>query len=186
MYKGGCVERELFYERKRAGTHDTPSRNGGIIRCFLSTRGTPCFSPVKRISGRKEIFFKKHLHFPSRYAILTKCLGRIHPAHLWRVVRAGRRSTIGNRVNGYNRFEGSNPSLSASGKPPHLICVRRKSDAIFFCGRHIFFARCWQKHPFTAYRRAVKSPSQIVCHKNRRDVSVRFVIHRTRSQVLED
>ena len=32
---------------------------------------------------------------------------------IWRVVRAGRRSTIGNRVNGYNRFEGSNPSLSA-------------------------------------------------------------------------
>ena len=30
-----------------------------------------------------------------------------------RVVRAGRRSTIGNRVNGQNRFEGSNPLLSA-------------------------------------------------------------------------
>ncbi len=32
---------------------------------------------------------------------------------IWRVVRAGRRSTIGNRVNGQNRFEGSNPLLSA-------------------------------------------------------------------------
>ena len=30
-----------------------------------------------------------------------------------RVVRAGRRSTIGNRVTGYNLFEGSNPLLSA-------------------------------------------------------------------------
>ena len=30
-----------------------------------------------------------------------------------RVVRAGRRSTIGNRVMGYNLFEGSNPLLSA-------------------------------------------------------------------------
>ena len=32
---------------------------------------------------------------------------------IWRVVRAGRRSTTGNRVNGQNRFEGSNPLLSA-------------------------------------------------------------------------
>ncbi len=30
-----------------------------------------------------------------------------------RVVRAGRRSTIGNRVTGYHLFEGSNPLLSA-------------------------------------------------------------------------
>ena len=33
-----------------------------------------------------------------------------------RVVRAGRRSTIGNRVTGYNLFEGSNPLLSAKKK----------------------------------------------------------------------
>ncbi len=31
----------------------------------------------------------------------------------WRDVRAGRRSTIGNRVGGNLRLEGSNPSLSA-------------------------------------------------------------------------
>ena len=31
----------------------------------------------------------------------------------WRDVRAGRRSTIGNRVYGYNRIRGSNPRLSA-------------------------------------------------------------------------
>ncbi len=31
----------------------------------------------------------------------------------WRDVRVGRRSTIGNRVGGYNRLVGSNPTLSA-------------------------------------------------------------------------
>ena len=31
----------------------------------------------------------------------------------WRDVRAGRRSTIGNRVYGYNRIWGSNPHFSA-------------------------------------------------------------------------
>ncbi len=41
---------------------------------------------------------------------LKKCLNIFRP---WRVVRAGRRSTVGNRVNGYSRFEGSNPLLSA-------------------------------------------------------------------------
>ena len=37
-------------------------------------------------------------------------------ADIRRVVRAGRRSTIGNRVTGYNLFEGSNPLLSAMKK----------------------------------------------------------------------
>ena len=33
-----------------------------------------------------------------------------------RCVRAGRRSTIGNRVNGEHRFKGSNPFICAKGR----------------------------------------------------------------------
>ena len=37
---------------------------------------------------------------------------------IWRVVRAGRRSTTGNRVVGKRLLEGSNPLLSAKARPP--------------------------------------------------------------------
>ena len=64
-----------------------------------------------------------------------------------RVVRAGRRSTIGNRVTGYNLFEGSNPLLSA--------ILSRKSfiyalfGFYFFCDilsfPHSHIAKCYIK-----------------------------------------
>lgn len=61
-----------------------------------------------------------------------------------RVVRAGRRSTIGNRVTGYNLFEGSNPLLSAKnekavpqGMAFSFLFARdsNKEGAGFACGR---------------------------------------------------
>ena len=96
----------------------------GEPRVFLLSNGFP---------EGKKFFFKKHLHFPSRYAILTKCLGRIRPAHLWRVVRAGRRSTIGNRVN-------ANPvsRVRIPHSPP--AASRRTRFAFDFCRTRIFFA----------------------------------------------
>ena len=57
-------------------------------------------------------FIKKTLDF-LRYVIYNI---QAFDLQIRRVVRAGRRSTIGNRVTGYNLFEGSNPLLSAMKK----------------------------------------------------------------------
>ena len=56
--------------------------------------------------------FKKRLDF-LKTLIYNK---QAFDLQIRRVVRAGRRSTIGNRVTGYNLFEGSNPLLSAMKK----------------------------------------------------------------------
>ena len=74
------------------------------------------FSVKNKLFYIDEKDFKKGLDFLERIRYNIN-------VDLWRDVRAGRRSTIGNRVYGYNRIRGSNPRLSAT-KRPHLSAGR--------------------------------------------------------------
>ena len=69
----------------------------------------------------------------------------------WRVVRAGRRSTTGNRVNGQNRFEGSNPLLSAK----NVECYRKVMLYIFY----------WNKRDSNPTRRSRTQSGQRACER---------------------
>ena len=72
---------------------------------------------------------------------------------MWRVVRAGRRSTTGNRVNGQNRFEGSNPLLSA----------KKDSNAFWYCYLFLVSSKVrdsnqkWERTPSVARKGATEN-----------------------------
>ncbi len=84
-----------------------------------------------------------------------------------RVVRAGRRSTIGNRVNGQNRFEGSNPLLSANKKVTFVYQTKLTflNDAFL---RNVMRTLCMMQtspvmHAFGACKNASHHLSQHSC-----------------------
>ena len=69
-------------------------------------------------------FFTANARILKKALIFGRKFGIISTLTFWRDVRAGRRSTIGNRVYGYNRIRGSNPRLSAM-SPQAVSRLRR-------------------------------------------------------------
>ena len=104
------------------------------------------YMPRRRILSRTQ---SKINGIPFFRCIRKKCLDfllriRYNSRATRRVVRAGRRSTTGNRVSRQRGFEGSNPLLSA--KKRRTAISRGNYRSFYFAGKHTLCRQRAAKH----------------------------------------